>query len=190
MTTRDKEKTYRPTDREPFMNERQREYFRTKLLAWKDEILKEAQETLQHLQDENQNHPDLADRVAGTGELPPVEVAAHLRACDLLLQPYPDGVSSRRTSVMAGLANRVPVVTNLGTLSESLWAASSGVAVVRGPDPAALAAAVVEVFALSPENRLALGARGAALYFSEFTLERTIERLRDHGPTPVGTNRR
>ena len=46
------------------MNERQREYFRKKLLDWKDDILKEAKETLQHLQDENQNHPDLADRAS------------------------------------------------------------------------------------------------------------------------------
>lgn len=46
------------------MNDRQREYFRQKLLAWKEEILKEARETLQHLQDENQNHPDLADRAS------------------------------------------------------------------------------------------------------------------------------
>jgi len=132
------------------------------------------------------SHPDLAGRVAGTGELPPAGVAAHLRACDMLLQPYPDGVSSRRGSVMAGLANRVPVVTNLGILSESLWAASTGIAVVPGPDHAALAAAVVEVLALSPENRLALGARGAALYFSEFTLEQTIERLLDSEPAPAG----
>ena len=44
------------------MNERQREYFRRKLLAWRDDILREARETLQHLQDESQNHSDLADR--------------------------------------------------------------------------------------------------------------------------------
>ena len=43
------------------MNDRQREYFRERLLTWKEEILREAKETLQHLQDENQNHPDLAD---------------------------------------------------------------------------------------------------------------------------------
>ena len=60
----DKNKTYRPSDKEPFMNERQRDYFRTKLTSWKDDILKEAKETLQHLQDENQNHPDLADRAS------------------------------------------------------------------------------------------------------------------------------
>ena len=58
----DKGKPYRPTDKEPFMNERQREYFRQKLLAWREDILREAKETLQHLQDENQNHPDFADR--------------------------------------------------------------------------------------------------------------------------------
>ena len=60
----DKTKSYRPTDKEPFMNERQREYFRQKLLAWKEEILKEARETLAHLQAENENHPDLADRAS------------------------------------------------------------------------------------------------------------------------------
>ncbi len=46
------------------MNERQREYFRAKLLQWREDILKEAKETLQHLQEENQNHPDLADRAS------------------------------------------------------------------------------------------------------------------------------
>ena len=59
-----KVKPYRPTDKEPFMNERQREYFRAKLLAWREDILKEAKETLLHLQEENQNHPDLADRAS------------------------------------------------------------------------------------------------------------------------------
>jgi DnaK suppressor protein len=59
---------YRPTDKEPFMNERQREYFRKKLLAWREDILREAKETLAHLQDENQNHPDLADRASSETE--------------------------------------------------------------------------------------------------------------------------
>lgn len=53
---------YRPTDDEPFMNERQLEYFKQKLLDWKDEILRESRETVTHLQKETENHPDLADR--------------------------------------------------------------------------------------------------------------------------------
>jgi DnaK suppressor protein len=68
---------YRPSDKEPFMNERQRDYFRAKLLGWKDEILKEARDTLQHLQDENQNHPDLADRASSE-----TDRAIELRARD------------------------------------------------------------------------------------------------------------
>jgi DnaK suppressor protein len=57
-------KEYRPTEAEPFMNELQKEYFREKLLRWKEEILRESRETLQHLQTENENHPDLADRAS------------------------------------------------------------------------------------------------------------------------------
>ncbi|OKL45303.1 RNA polymerase-binding protein DksA [Pseudovibrio exalbescens] len=55
---------YRPTEDEEFMNERQVEYFRRKLLAWKEDILKESLETLSNLQEESQNHPDLADRAS------------------------------------------------------------------------------------------------------------------------------
>lgn len=68
---------YRPREDEPFMNERQREYFRGKLLQWKDDILREAKETLQHLQDENQNHPDIADRASSE-----TDRAIELRARD------------------------------------------------------------------------------------------------------------
>jgi RNA polymerase-binding transcription factor len=73
----DKNKSYRPSDKEPFMNERQREYFRHKLLTWKEEILKEAKETLAHLQAENENHPDLADRASSE-----TDRAIELRARD------------------------------------------------------------------------------------------------------------
>ncbi|WOC14710.1 RNA polymerase-binding protein DksA [Pseudochrobactrum sp. MP213Fo] len=55
---------YKPTDDEPFMNERQKSYFRAKLVAWKNDILREARETLGALQRENANHPDLADRAS------------------------------------------------------------------------------------------------------------------------------
>ena len=53
---------YRPSEAEAFMSERQLEYFKQKLQAWKDDILRESRETLVHLQSETENHPDLADR--------------------------------------------------------------------------------------------------------------------------------
>ncbi len=68
---------YRPTEDEPFMNERQKEYFRLKLLRWRDDILREAKQTLQHLQEENVNHPDLADRASSE-----TDRAIELRARD------------------------------------------------------------------------------------------------------------
>src|SRR5437667_7260499 len=74
---KDKNKIYRPTEKEPFMNERQKEYFRQKLADWREDILKEAKDTLQHLQDENVNHPDLADRASSE-----TDRAIELRARD------------------------------------------------------------------------------------------------------------
>ena len=59
-----KDREYRPSEDEPFMNEEQKAYFRQKLLRWKDDILRESRETIQHLQTENENHPDIADRAS------------------------------------------------------------------------------------------------------------------------------
>ena len=55
---------YRPSDDEPFMNERMREYFRQKLLKWKEELLQESSETLENLQDGGLSEPDIADRAS------------------------------------------------------------------------------------------------------------------------------
>ena len=53
---------------EPFMNPRQREYFRKKLASWRSEILRESRETLDNLQEESQNHPDMADRASSESD--------------------------------------------------------------------------------------------------------------------------
>ncbi|MFZ5834665.1 MAG: RNA polymerase-binding protein DksA [Pseudomonadota bacterium] len=55
---------YRPKESEPFMNARQKEYFRLKLLKWKEDILTESRETLKNLQNETSQHPDIADRAS------------------------------------------------------------------------------------------------------------------------------
>ncbi len=68
---------YRPSEDETFMNERQREYFRRKLLQWREELLRESRETLTALQNENENHPDFADRASSE-----TDRAIELRARD------------------------------------------------------------------------------------------------------------
>jgi len=59
---------YRPTEDESFMNPRQRDYFRKKLERWKEDILRESRETLENLQEESQNHPDMADRASSESD--------------------------------------------------------------------------------------------------------------------------
>ncbi|MCC0005222.1 MAG: RNA polymerase-binding protein DksA [Methylobacteriaceae bacterium] len=71
------DETYRPSEDEPFMNERQKDYFRRKLLIWKDDILRESRETLAALQNESENHSDLADRASSE-----TDRAIELRARD------------------------------------------------------------------------------------------------------------
>jgi DnaK suppressor protein len=73
MATAKKEKKtlpedYRPSEDEPFMNDLQRAYFRRKLLNWRDEILRSTKETLQHLQDDSEQHADIADRATSETE--------------------------------------------------------------------------------------------------------------------------
>jgi DnaK suppressor protein len=68
---------YRPTNAEPFMNPMMREYFRQKLLRWKQELLKESTETLQTLQTESLQEPDIGDRASIE-----TEVSTELRARD------------------------------------------------------------------------------------------------------------
>src|ERR1700704_1339927 len=69
--------SYRPSDDEPFMNDRQKEYFRRKLMLWRESILAESKETLAALQNENENHPDIADRASSESDR-----AIELRARD------------------------------------------------------------------------------------------------------------
>ncbi len=68
---------YKPTDEEPFMSDRQRVYFRQKLIRWKQDILSEAKDTILALQAENENHPDIADRASSE-----TDRAIELRARD------------------------------------------------------------------------------------------------------------
>lgn len=121
--------------------------------------------------------PALRGRLVAPGGLPDPELAAHLAACDLLIQPYPDGVSSRRGSMMAGLSLGIPVVTTEGALTEPLWRDGGAVALTsvgRSPD---LVAAAEELLA-EPARRAALGRRGRDFYREHFAPERLIRRLR------------
>jgi glycosyltransferase involved in cell wall biosynthesis len=125
-----------------------------------------------------ESHPELAGRLHAAADLEADAVADHLRACDALLQPYPDGVSSRRGSVMTGLALGLPIATSEGFLSESIWRDESLVALAPAGDfPAQVA--VLERLLESPDERRRLGERAAAGYARNFSVEHTVRKLRE-----------
>jgi glycosyltransferase involved in cell wall biosynthesis len=127
--------------------------------------------------------PQVTGRVLATGDLEAADVACHLLACDILVQPYPDGVSSRRTSVMAGLALGLPIATNEGWLSEPLWRESRGVELARSPCDLVDAA---EALLGDPARAMALSERGRALYATRFSLDHTVATLRGSQATEAG----
>ncbi len=120
-------------------------------------------------------YPQYRLRIHATGELDSQSAADHLAACTLAIQPYPDGVTTRRGSITAALALGVPVVTNVGPNTEDLWRESRGVLLVA--DMAAFAGAVEQLIR-DPLERKDIGRRGAALYKKQLSIEHSIWTLR------------
>jgi hypothetical protein len=121
--------------------------------------------------------PAWRDRVTVLDDLSADEIRLHLAACDVMFQPYRDGITTRRTSSMAALALRVPVVTNTGRLSEPLWHELDAVALAQDASPDAFIHTVEELLRC-PQKRAEQAARGSRLYASRFALENTIRVLR------------
>ncbi|HKX30409.1 MAG TPA: glycosyltransferase [Blastocatellia bacterium] len=125
------------------------------------------------------NHSFLAARLHATGGLGDAELSKHVAACDVMLQPYPDGISSRRTSAMVGLVHGKPLVTTAGQQTEPLWAESGAVAL-------AAATAIPHEGLKEQSHRLLddaglrenLSAAAIELYQNYFDLRHTVARLR------------
>jgi glycosyltransferase involved in cell wall biosynthesis len=117
-----------------------------------------------------------AGRVHAAGELPPGDVAPALHACDVLIQPYPDGVTTRRTSVMAGLAAAAAVVTTDGPLTEQVWRATEAARLVPISAAGAMRDAVLALLDNAAERK-AQAARGKCAYDDWFAIEHTVDAL-------------
>jgi glycosyltransferase involved in cell wall biosynthesis len=122
--------------------------------------------------------PALAGDLHATGVLSHEDVSLHISACDVMLQPYQDGVSGRRGSVMASLAHGAAVVTTLGNATESCWVESRAVKLVKAGGIEALAEAATSLLGDAAERRR-LSVAGKELYEERFDLKRTVARLRE-----------
>ncbi len=121
--------------------------------------------------------PPWADRVQAMGHLPPAALSASIASCDVLVQPYPDGVSSRRTTAMAALAHARPLVSTRGHLTEPLWDETGAASLSDVADVAGFVADATRLLG-DAEARRALGARGLAVYDARFALCHVVAALR------------
>ena len=123
------------------------------------------------------SQPRLLGRVYGVGQLPADDLSRHVSVCDVMLQPYPDGVSTRRTSVMVALTHGIPVVSTKGPLTETLWEKSDIAVLAPAAEPNRLALETVALLN-DPSRRAAIARRASAFYDEQFDVRHTIAALR------------
>ncbi len=121
-------------------------------------------------------HPAMASRIRATGVLDSDAIDAAVASCTAMLQPYPDGISTRRTSALTLMSSGVPVVTNAGRLTEGLWSEDGAVELVDAPDGRKLGAATAALLR-DPARRSTLAARAAAIYDSRFDIRHSVAAL-------------
>jgi glycosyltransferase involved in cell wall biosynthesis len=121
-------------------------------------------------------YPDIAGRFHASGSLCATDLSRHVSACDVMIQPYPDGISSRRTSAMVGLSHGLPIITTSGHLTEPIWSKSRAVAIAQVRDSGAFVNLTQQLLEDSSERlRLSLAAR--ELYINYFNIKHSIEAL-------------
>jgi glycosyltransferase involved in cell wall biosynthesis len=124
------------------------------------------------------HHPHLSDRVSATGPLGLHDLSVHLTACDLMIQPYSDGVSARRTSIMACLAHGLPAITNNGAATEEYWLTKGAVNVIDLGPLATRFALAAHSLLVDTAARQRLGLCARRVYEERFSAQRLIGDIR------------
>jgi glycosyltransferase involved in cell wall biosynthesis len=129
-------------------------------------------------------HPDLEKRIHAVGQLNARDprLSLLLGACDLLIQPYPEGVTSRRTTIMAALSHGRAAVTTTAELTESFWQESGAVALAPSKDLEAFVSESLKILE-NASARASLGERARSFYQSEFDVPHIVDLLREQGIT-------
>jgi glycosyltransferase involved in cell wall biosynthesis len=121
--------------------------------------------------------PGLADRLVPTGTLDADALSAHVLAADVFVQPYPDGITTRRTSATTLLAHGRAIVTTDGYLTEPFWRADGGVRLAPAGDAAALADTTLRLLD-DPGECARLGLEAQRLFDGCFSTARAVAALR------------
>jgi glycosyltransferase involved in cell wall biosynthesis len=121
--------------------------------------------------------PSLKGRLHSTGGLPNDQIPSWLGTADILVQPYPDGASTRRGTLMAGIALGLPVLSNTGHSTESLWSDYNAIQLAAMPPVETFVQAAEELLKDSA-RRTIIGKNGAELYRQRFAVIHSIQGLR------------
>ena len=122
-------------------------------------------------------HPRLTERIHATATLTVEALSRHIGACDLLIQPYVDGVTARNGSIMAGLSHGKPVITTSGKWTEPFWKEGKAVALAPAEDTGELVRLVRQLIS-EPEERSRMGQAARKLYRERFDIAHTVQALR------------
>ena len=118
------------------------------------------------------SHPSA---VIPTGSLSRRSLSLHLQVCDVLVQPYVDGVSGRRTTTISALEHGIPVATTVGALSEPFWRTAPAVEVVEASRPSAIGSATLML--LEPARNTQGRSSALTLYRARFDPAVALEPL-------------
>jgi glycosyltransferase involved in cell wall biosynthesis len=124
-----------------------------------------------------EQYPGWENNLYATGPLAPEDLSAHIAACDLLIQPYPDGATTRRTSLMAGLSHGKAILTTSSKVTEPLWERSAAVSLTPAGDAAAFVQRLHELLQ-NPAERGRMSRAARRLYQERFDIFHTVEALR------------
>ncbi len=117
-----------------------------------------------------------AARIHSTGPLSSMDAAAAIRACDVMVQPYPDGITTRRTSAMAAMTNGVATVSTTGDLTEPVWSDTKAIALAPATNARATAAQTIELLG-NASLRAQLGESARRAYDAHFAIEESVGAL-------------
>ncbi len=118
--------------------------------------------------------PRIGDALAAPGRLDAHDVSLHLQASDVAIQPYPDGADTRRTTLMACLANGVPTATTRGRFTDTVWNASP-LRMEPVDEPQRPGQAAADLLADGDRERIAR--ETGEFYRAHFAMEHTVARL-------------
>ena len=124
-----------------------------------------------------ERYPVRGPNLHATGPLAPEDLSCHVDACDLLIQPYPDGATTRRSSLMAGISHGKPILTTTSNVTEPLWEQWAAVGLTPAGDAAAFVKLLSDLLQ-DPSERARMSLAALKLYQERFDISHTVAALR------------